>query len=420
MDTFDLKPDAPAEFRGDFRPIASSVPGLRICEHLPRIALQAHHLTLVRSMTTAGRTLGDHHGDAQYLLTGRRPTTADLAQGTNRRPQPDDWPFIGSVVSYCKPGAAGLPAVVSMPRLQNEFTGYVVPGQFAGRLGPAHEPLRVRGLAHPALRSMLQPRQFTIPACQLPGEVDPGRFQGRRALLQRLENGQRRHDLPGSPAERYRTQQQRAFEMITSQRVKEAFNLDREPETLRARYGDNINGQSALLARRLVEQGVPFVCIHWTTPEYSPLVANWDTHGDNLLHLRRDLLPTFDAMFASLLDDLDQRGLLETTLVVAAGEMGRTPRLADGRTRGTSYGPGRDHWPYCYFALLAGGGAGGGQVYGASDSVGAYPRDRPVLPDDLAATVYHALGLSADQLALTSPDGRRIPFLEEGRPLAVF
>lgn len=420
IDTFDMKPDAPAEYRGEFQPARTTVPGLHICEHLPRVARSAHRLAVVRSLTMQGRSIGDHHCDAYYMMTGQRPTAGDLAQGINRKPRPDDWPFIGSTVAYCRPGDPAVPAVVAMPRIRNEFDGYIVPGQFAGRLGPAYEPLRVRGVPDPALKQAYLARQLRAPDLELPADLGQGRMGERRRLAAQVDRWERAMARRGGPLERFDAVQRRAFALLTSTRVKNAFNLDLEPEAVRLRYGDNINGQSALLARRLVEAGVPFVCVHWTTPEYSPLVANWDTHGDNFLHLRRDLLPVFDAMYASLLDDLEQRGLLDETLVVAVGEMGRTPRCADPRTSGTRYGPGRDHWINCMFGLLAGGGIRGGQAYGASDRIAGYPRDKPVYPGDLAATIYHAMGIPPEALVFTDREARPVRLLDEGEPLPLF
>ncbi len=420
IDTFDMKPDAPADYRGEFQPIATVVPGLRICEHLPRTAQRARQWSVVRSLTMTGRALGDHHNDAYYMLTGQRPTPADLAQGINRKPRPDDWPFIGSTVAYCRPPDPSLPAVVALPRIRNEFDGYIVPGQFAGRLGPAYEPLWLRGTPDPQLRQAYLPRQLRAPALQLPADLDPQRLAGRRRLVGRLDHWHRAMEQSGSPLDRFAVQQEKVFSLLTSAKVKRAFDLALEPETVRQRYGDNITAQSTLMARRLVEAGVPFVCVHWTTPEYSPLVANWDTHGDNFMHLKRDLCPVFDRLYSALLDDLDQRGLLDETLVVAVGEMGRTPRCADPRTRGTNYGPGRDHWIHCLFALLAGGGIQGGQVYGASDRIAAYPRDNPVYPGDLAATIYHALGIRPADLVYTDRENRHHRLLDEGVALPLF
>jgi hypothetical protein len=280
--------------------------------------------------------------------------------------------------------------------------------------------LWIRGTPDTKLPQSYKPREFRVPSLQSADGVDSGRQTARRGLVDALDRWQRLAEGRGGPVGRFDAHQQRAHALLTSPKFKQALDLDREPEALRARYGNNVTAQSTLLARRLLEAGVPFVCVHWTTPEYSPLVANWDTHGDNFLHLRRDLLPVFDAMYASLLDDLEQRGLLDETLVVAVGEMGRTPRCADPRTSGTRYGPGRDHWINCMFGLLAGGGIRGGQVYGASDRIAGYPRDKPVYPGDLAATIYHAMGIPPEALVFTDREARPVRLLDEGEPLPLF
>jgi hypothetical protein len=416
IDTFDMKPSAPVEYRGEFQPIATSVPGIQWCEHLPLTSRMAHHVAVVRSLTQTGRGgLGDHHTDAYYLLTGNQPTAADRALSINRKPQADDWPFIGSTVAYCRPHAT-LPSVVAVPKIHGTDNGYVVPGQFAARLGAAYEPLLVEGTRDPKIVRSYLARELRAPAFSLQEGMNSERLSDRMQLLSQIEQWQRGADR-GS--EQLRTHQLKALSLLTSPQAKQAFDLEREPEELRQRYGDNINGQSTLLARRLVEAGVAFVVVHWNTPEYSPLVVNWDTHADNFTHLKRDLLPVFDRLYATLLEDLDQRGLLDSTLVVALGEMGRTPKWDDPRVRGTSYQPGRDHWPHCMFALLAGGGIRGGQVYGASDRIAAYPADRPVYPEDLAATIYSALGIGREEL-LFSASGRPIDLLQEGKALPLF
>ena len=420
IDTWDMKPEAPVEFRGEFQPIRTAVPGLDCCEHLPKLAARTQHLAVIRSLTMQGRVAaGDHHIDAYYVLTGQRPDAATVAQGINRKPHHDDWPFMGATAAYCRPVPADLPACVQLPFYSNEFSGYVVPGQFAGKLGPAYEPLLVHGTPDPAVKHGFKPREFSIPQFSLPDEINGRRLGGRRDLLTRLDAWHQRVEQ-NRVIDSFSAHEERAFTLLSSRRVKEAFDLDREPEELRARYGNTVNGQGALMARRLVEAGVPFVSVHWRTPERSPLVANWDTHADNFFHLREELLPEFDTLLSALLDDLDQRGLLESTLVLAMGEMGRTPRWNDPRVRGTSYQPGRDHWVNCMFALMAGGGVRGGQVYGASDRIAAYPAEKPVWPGDIAATVYHALGIRDEQLVYTPRDGRPIRLLDEGESLPLF
>jgi hypothetical protein len=409
IDTWDLKPDAPAEFRGEFRPIQTTAPAIRLCEHLPRTAGVAHHLALVRSVTMSGRVIGDgdHHADTYYMLTGHRPDRSFFTQGINRKPHADDWPFLGSLAAYHK-GGSGLPGVVQLPARSGEITGYINPGQFAGLLGPAYEPVMVRG-------TLDRPRELTVPQFLLPADVDPGRFGGRLALLNQVEAWQRHAE--GGALDAFDTHQRRALELLGSSRARRAFDVSREPPAVRDRYGDDVNGQSVLLARRLVEAGVPFVCVHWIGKAIGAAFI-WDTHGDNFKVPRTVLLPAFDACYSALLQDLHDRGLLDETLVVVMAEMGRKPRIGDPRSNGVR-GSGRDHWIHCQSALLAGGGIRGAQVYGASDRVGAFPADRPVYPEQLAATVCQALGIPRD-LSITSRDGRPLALLPDADPLPLF
>ncbi len=423
IDTWDMKPAAPREYRGEFQPIATGVPGIFCCEHLPRTARLARHLAVVRSLTMTDRSIGDHHADTYYVLTGRRPDRSFFTEGINRHPQASDWPFLGSAVASrvrrgrelpgldptspavpdpALPGPA-LPGVVQLPARSGEITGYINPGQFSGRLGPAWEPLLVRG-------ELDKPRELTVPAFQLPSEMRPKRLQGRRDLLGGVDAWQRQLESKSAVLDAFQTQQQRAFALLTSDKSKQAFDVSREPEAVRKRYGADINGQSVLLARRLSEAGVPFVCVHWIGRKVGAGLS-WDTHSDNFGQLKNVLLPAFDACFSALLEDLAERGLLDETLVLVVAEMGRTPKVGDPRTGGSGP-PGRDHWIHCQTALLAGGGIRGGQTYGASDRVAGYPASHPVSPEDLAATVYHAMGI--DDVTLTDRDGRVQSLLEDG------
>jgi hypothetical protein len=412
IDTWDMKPDAPAEYRGEFRPIATTVPGIRLCEHLPRTARAARHLALVRSVTMTGRVIGDgdHHADTYYMLTGRRPDRSFFVQGINRRPHPDDWPFIGSLVSYHRGGGGALPGVVQLPARSGEITGYINPGQFAGLLGPNHQPLMVRG-------TLDRPRELTVPHLATPAEIDTGRTRGRRTLLRQLDAWQRRAERHGAASDALDAHQRRALELLSSRRAKRAFDLSLEPSAVRDRYGPDVNGQSVLMARRLVEAGVPFVCVHWIGKSIGAAFI-WDTHGDNFNVLKKVLLPSFDACYPALLEDLEDRGLLDETLVVVMAEMGRKPKIGDHRSGGVK-GAGRDHWVHCQTALFAGGGVRGGQVYGSSDRVAAYPAEKPVYPEQLSATIYHALGVPED-LATTDREGRPLALLEGAKPLPIF
>jgi hypothetical protein len=412
IDTWDLKPDAPVEFRGEFKPITTSAPGIHLCEHLPRTARVAHHLALVRSLTMSGRVIGngDHHADTYYMLTGHRPDRSFFVEGINRKPHGDDWPFIGSTVAFRRPPAADVPGVVQLPARSGEVTGYINPGQFSGLLGPSFEPVMVRG-------TLEKPFDLAVPQLTVPAEVDTHRLNGRRDLVGRLDSWQRQFEHSGTPLAAYDTYQRKAFTLVTSDRTKRAFDLSSEPIRVRERYGPDINSQSMLLARRLVEVGVPFVCVHWIGRIVGAGLS-WDTHTDNFGQLKTVLLPAFDAGYAALLEDLELRGLLDETLVVVSAEMGRTPKVADPRNKNNEP-PGRDHWIHCQTALLAGGGIRGGQVYGASDRIAAYPSDRPVSPEHLAATVYQAMGI-AENLVVQDRQGRALGLLEEGQALPLF
>jgi hypothetical protein len=411
IDTFDLKPDAPDEFRGEFRPIDTAAPGVRICEHLPRTARVAKHLALVRSVTMSGRVVGngDHHADTYYMLTGHRPDRSFFVESINRKPHSDDWPFVGSAVAALRPGAPELPGVVQLPARSGEITGYINPGQFAGLLGPNFEPVMVRG-------TLDRPFDLTVPDFEAPTELSPTRLGGRGHLLGGLDRWQRRAERGGA-LDAHDANRRRAFELITSRAAKRAFDIGAEPARVRDRYGADINCQSVLMARRLVEAGVPFVCVHWIAKQAAPAFI-WDTHGDNFGQLKNNLLPKFDACYSALLEDLDDRGLLDETLVVVCAEMGRTPRIGDPRTGGKGP-PGRDHWVHCQTAVFAGGGVRGGQVYGASDRVAAYPAERPVYPEDLAATIYRAFGIENGH-AFRSRDNRPLNLLDEGSSLPLF
>src|SRR5262249_113581 len=258
VDTWDMKPDAPAGYRGEFKPIATTVPGVRLCEHLPRTARVLRHVALVRSVTMRGQVIGDgdHHADTYYMLTGHRPDRSFFVEGINRKPHTDDWPFLGSAVASRRPPVRDLPGVVQLPARSGEVTGYINPGQFSAILAPRHDPLVVRG-------GRARPRPLTVPQCGLPSDPASGRPDPRRGLAARLDAWQARIERRGGVLDTYDAHHQRAFTLLTSARAKRAFDVGLEPVAVRDRYGNDINGQSVLLARRLVEAGVPFVCVHW-------------------------------------------------------------------------------------------------------------------------------------------------------------
>ena len=378
QDTFDLKPDAPAEFRGEFRPIPTNVPGIDVCERLPRLARLADKFALVRSLSHPSN---NHEPSVYHMLTGR-PGAPNLAVPMNQRKR-SDFPNVGSVVSYFRP-PGDMPAAVTVPRPIGH-SGVTYAGTHAGFLGPKHDPLE-RAPAKDTRESATHPLD---PLPDLPED----RLAARSGLLHQLERQDAALQKAGSAGlDEYRD---RAMRMVANPAVRRAFDLTREPQHVRERYGRSEYGESFLLARRLVEAGVGLVTITWMYVFPHGQVSNvWDNHAGYGIHgaktgfdlLRSPVcLPPLDQGLATLIEDLDDRGLFDRTLVAAAGEFGRTPKVnKEG---------GRDHWGACQSALFAGGGVRGAQVYGKSDKVGAYPADRPVPPEDFLATIYHALGL---------------------------
>lgn len=408
IDTWDLKPKAPAEYRGPFQPIETSAPGVRLCEHLPLLARQAHHLAVVNSVGATVNT-NDHHAGYYYNLTGHVPDPTFLSLGNNRTPMADDWPYMGTVVGSRRPAHAHLPNVISLPHKPSKAP-YTRPGQFAGRLGVEHDPLYVEG-------DIDNPLEFHAPALVLNGDISADRLSQRHALLRDIDDARRSFE-DHAAAGLWQQQQQRAFSLLLSTQTTTAFDLASEPESIRERYGSTINGTSLLLARRLVEVGVPFITVFWKENEklasQCKSAGGWDTHGNNFECLQKHLLPEFDQGFSALIEDLDQRNLLDETLLLVTSEMGRGPRIGDPRSGGTA-GAGRDHWTHCMSVLLAGGGIRGGQVYGSSDRYAEYPADHPVTPADVTKTVYHAMGI--DDLEVTDRQGRPFQLLEAGQPL---
>ncbi len=377
-DTFDLKPDAPADIRGEFRPINTNVPGIQICELLPRLARLADKYAIVRSLSHPSN---NHEPSVQYLLSGQAGAPT-LAVPQNQRSR-SDFPNIGSVVSYFRP-PGDLPTAVTVPRPIGH-SGVTYTGTYAGFLGPKHDPLE----RAPAKDT----RESAIHALDPLPDVPDSRLAARTGLLKQLE----RHDAAlqkagSSGMDEYR---QQALRMVANPAVRRAFELEREPTWVRDRYGRTEYGEGFLLARRLVEAGVSLITISWMYIFPNGIVSNvWDNHsGLNIYGAKTgyDLLrgptclPALDQGLSALIEDLEDRGLFDRTLIAAAGEFGRTPKV--------NITGGRDHWGACQSALFAGGGIRGGQVYGKSDKIAAYPSDNPVSPPDFLATIYHALGI---------------------------
>ncbi|HEX7376384.1 MAG TPA: DUF1501 domain-containing protein [Pirellulales bacterium] len=408
LDMWDLKPEAPYEYRGPFQPIDTTASGLRIGEHLPMTARQGRHLAIVRSLCSTVNT-NDHHAGYYYNLTGHAADASFLSLGNNRTPMPDDWPYMGCVVGSRLPASDGLPNAVTLPHMPSRRP-YTRPGQFAARLGVAHDPLYVQG-------SLEHPLKFEAPALVLHGDVDAARLFSRQSLLGAVDDARRQFDREADDGGWSRLQQ-RAVSLLGSAQTTAAFHVADEPEKLRARYGSTVNGTSLILARRLVEAGVPFVTVFWM--ENAKLAGRcksaggWDTHGNNFNCLRENLLPEFDRGFSALIEDLTERGLLDETLVLVTSEMGRTPKIGDMRSGGIA-GAGRDHWTHAMSVVMAGGGIRGGQTYGTTDRRAEHPAEKPVTPAHIAQTVYHAMGIH--DLSATDKDGRVFNLLAEGEPL---
>jgi len=372
IDMYDLKPSAPAEFRGEFQPIATNVPGIEISEHLPRQAAIMDKLAVVRSAmhTNAGHGMG-----SQWMLTGYQPT---LEVNDNI------YPSCGSIVAKLRgSNTPGIPPYVTLPRA-HAFTKAAYLGASYNPFSPDNDPNN---------------DGFEVRNLKLPGRIDESRLRRRHDLLGDLDELRRDLDTQGTIAglDKFYAD---ALEMVTSDKARRAFDIKQEDAKLREEYGRNDLGQSCLLARRLVEAGVTYVSIQ--------AGGGWDTHGDNFNALKKNLLPKFDQAVAALVTDLHQRGLAERVLVMAMGEFGRTPRINPGA--------GRDHWPGAMSVLYAGGGLRMGQVVGATDSRAEYPTSRPCTPGCILATMYHVLGIDI-HYPFFDPAQRPLPVLNEGRAI---
>ncbi len=400
IDMWDMKPDAPAEYRGEFRPINTPATGIQICEHLPKSAAIMRHWSIVRSMHHRKEDgNADHTGGDLICFTGYPSGNVQATGGANF------YPSCGSVVKrQLQHQNTALPAYVMVPRM--------VPGTDAGYLGNAYRPFET--LADPASDTA-----FSVPNLQLARGVSVGRIARRRQLLSDFDTLHREIDRSRT-MEAMDAYDQQAWEMITGPAAREAFDLDSEPERIRERYGifpryrsTRVNaggdapnwGQRVLLARRLVEAGVRLVTVdcRW-----------WDTHEDNFWSLKNAFLPRWDAAYSALIEDLRLRGLLDRTLVVAWGEMGRTPRI---NTRQGNDKPGRDHWPKAMSVALAGGGIHGGRIVGSTNSKGEAPKDNPKVPQDVLATIYRHLGVDTTASYIDTT-GRPHPVLPCGSPIS--
>lgn len=405
QDMYDLKPDAPSEVRGEFQPIPTNVPGIDVCEHLPRFAKWAHRTAFIRSVS---HKAGCHNCLPCY--TGYDMIPPD------QHPRDTDPPSMGSVCEWLNAGRKNLPDYVFMPCWLGWGQAFRRAGPYGGFLGKRFD----------ALTTECQPYYDKDSFAPLPGNpqivrgapvlpnsvlqdgVTIDRLNSRRSLLDQIDDQRRQAEL--LPVASFNKHQQRAFDILTSSKLRAAFDLNSEDPKTVARYGQTLFGNSTLIARRLIEQGVRFVNVTWDL-FWGPVNVDydaWDTHQRNFHILKNNKLPGFDQTFTALMEDLEARGLLDETLVVVTSEMGRTPRI-----NGNS---GRDHWTFCYGSLLAGAGIRGGTVYGASDSQAAYVKDKPVRPADLCATIYRCLGID-HELRVPDHANRPVEISQGGLPI---
>jgi hypothetical protein len=385
LDTFDMKPEAPAEIRGPFKPISTASPAFQVSEILPLHAKIADKFSLVRSCHHSGAAV--HDAGWQCMQTGRV-----FSGGVNT-------PHAGAVVSYLRGRKTDLPAFVVLPQTMGRGGGNMPNGQAGGFLGKAHDPFSL--MADPS-----QPN-FKVPDLLPPAEFDAERLDRRRKLRDIVDATVK--DFEASENARLMNENfQAAFRLMTSKKAREAFDLSKEPAAVRERYGMNRFGQCCLLARRLVEAGVRFVTINTFLTVFDEIT--WDIHGSkpftSIEGMKNIVAPMYDQAYSALIEDLDQRGMLEATLVCNLAEFGRTPKVNPTG--------GRDHWPQCFTCYFAGGGVKGGRAIGSSDPIGAVPADRPVEPGDIVATIFHSLGIDLET-ELPGPSGRPFPVVDFGR-----
>lgn len=395
VDMFDRKPDAPEGIRGSLSAIPSNVPGLHLCEGLPRLAKVMDKVTLIRSMT---HNMKNHNSASYYALTGHAPPVDDI----RLRDSMDLFPCYGSVVDKLAPISGEMPTAISYPYVIRD--GAVTPGQHASFLGKMHDPFLVTQDPNAS--------DFRLPELSLPENVSFERLTERRELQKIIDQQTRLLDYSAT-ARGIDAYYEKALAMLHSEKLRKAFDLSAEPESIREKYGRTSYGQSLILARRLVEAGTKFVTVYFSSNigGQSTTGGGWDTHGFNNTRMypiiEKYHLPITDQTLPTFLEDLDERGLLDSTLVVWMGEFGRTPRINENASR--------DHWPQCYTVLLAGGGMKRGFIYGASDKIGAYPAENPVRPDDLAATVFYLLGI--DPATTVYGVGNRPVHIADGKPV---
>ncbi|HEY1602412.1 MAG TPA: DUF1501 domain-containing protein [Pirellulales bacterium] len=373
IDTFDMKPAAPAEVRGSFAPIATDVPGIYFCEHLPQLASQASKLAVVRTMH-CNPALASHETGTHAMLTGNN----DLPPGSSLYASRHDWPCLAAGLDYVRPGTADLPSGVMLPVHMN-VSGAPYCGQNAGMLGAKHDPWQLR-------RDPSDAKYSGDDSLVMPAGLSVSRFDSRRTLLDDIDR-QRAGLTAHAAVQQFNGQQRAACDTLLAGRLAKAFSLNDEPSELRDRYGRHMFGQSLLLARRVLQAGVPIVQANMG------VAGQWDTHTKNCQGLKQSLLPPLDRAVAALLADMQSLGMLDETLIILTGEFGRTPKLGGNVGTPTFSADGRDHWTQCFTSVFAGCGVHGGRTIGTSDKTAAFPITRAYNPCDLGATVYRALGV---------------------------
>jgi len=393
QDSFDMKPEAPENIRGEFLPISTATPGVHICEHLPQLAKRSQHWSLIRSLT---HPYNEHSEGHHVMLTGRTLKPPSF-QAT--KPMPDDWPSMASIIGDQLPSQNNLPPAVVLPEQLKHRTGRVIPGQFAGQMGSKRDPWFIDASPYNSVTYGAFPEyefhhargkenntrlRFEAPNLTLPSELNFRRIDRRMNLLGQLENQRKTLDRDASTRsfDRYR---EGAISLLTDQRVRSAFDVTQADDNTQDRYGRHSFGWSLLMAKRLVEAGVRLVQVNLGNNE------TWDTHGNAFPSLKNFLFPPTDQAVSALLDDLAESGLLDETLIVMAGEFGRTPKVF-GLPQHYKH-PGRDHWGAAQSVFLAGGGVVGGRVIGSTDRQGGHPASDPQTPENLAATIYQCLGI---------------------------
>jgi hypothetical protein len=405
QDMYDLKPNAPSGVKSEFRPIQTNVPGIHVCEHMPRTATWMHRTALIRSLN---HKAGCHNCLPSY--------TGDETLKPDQHPRDTDPPSMGSICEYLRRGQGDFPAYVYMPCWLGWGQVFRRAGPYAGFLGKRHDALTTEcspygdkeaPATRPGYPRVVRGQPYLADSTPTAG-LTIDRLNERRSLLQQMDDQLRRAEGPALGS--YDRVQQRAFNLLTSSRVRAAFDLGTEDPRRLERYGRTLFGHSTLIARRLVEEGVRFINVTWdlfwdrVQVDYDA----WDTHTRNFPILRENKLPYFDQTYTALLEDLDQCGLLDETLVVVMSEMGRTPRI--------NRNGGRDHWTYCYSILFAGAGIRGGTLCGASDGQAAYVKDRPVSTADICATIYSCLGIDPEMVVLDR-SGRPVPIAHGGQAI---